>query len=752
MKATKVLGIVLGALLVAALFTGAAVADNEWSLGDVTVYKLYGNGSGDLFPGINATNNLTWTGDAGSVTFLEEENWYYIGGDGVVPGKYYKYIGDKNYTINVKHPTATVTGQVLDGNAAIAQLIGSTVETNKAIVFNGDNILAFTNPDGSLTATNLTAFGADENDAPGKYNYTIKALDLGTWTVRAVFQKGTVAGAGNYSTLAPDYMYGKEYYFTVVKEKTDTSISTVDTEIVQGGFAKIVLEAPKGTWFVTVDKNGEISTDQPSISQNATYNGDSCVKVEVPVSGVVTFSVKALTTSNIKVTLYDNNNGVPKTPSEDSLTIKVKAGAITAGAEVASVFIGDEVDISGTNDLGGNLYFYIKGTNYKFAWLNNSITGMLANGKEWTETLDTADLTKIYAKRPDAGTYTIYVVSMAKDVDPKNITDVNMLDNTSKVQAYSTVSLALKQPFLTITSAPEVVTHGDDLVVKGTAEGNPSNVRFYIFGTNKFVPGIEAVESDGTFEISKKIHAPDKAGEGDIELAAGQYFLVIQHPMYDGVYNIGPVKLANGGYDIVLYEEGSFENRDNKTIFNTNERQSANAAQALCDALDSQNIDDMYVKASFIVAGATSYIDPVPSQVTKGQVLTISGTTTGHKDEVVTVELLSTAFAAIPKEAVGSASFVALTTKIGDDGVWSISFDTSNLNADEYTCSVAVGQLDATSSKITIVEGTNPQPTQTAGPVTPTAQPTATPATPGFGALAALAGLGAVAVLLLRRQ
>ena len=121
---------------------------------------------------------------------------------------------------------------------------------------------------------------------------------------------------------------------------------------------------------------------------------------------------------------------------------------------------------------------------------------------------------------------------------------------------------------------------------------------------------------------------------------------------------------------------------------------------------------------------------------------------------VVTVEILSTAFAAIPKESVNSASFIALTTKVQDDGTWEVTFDTTGLDVDEYTISATAGEFVST-AKVNVIEGAPVTPVDPVDPVDPKPVDPVTPTepeTPGFGALAALAGLGAVAVLLLRRE
>ncbi|HJJ71942.1 MAG TPA: PGF-CTERM sorting domain-containing protein, partial [Methanocorpusculum sp.] len=218
------------------------------------------------------------------------------------------------------------------------------------------------------------------------------------------------------------------------------------------------------------------------------------------------------------------------------------------------------------------------------------------------------------------------------------------------------------------------------------------------------------------------------------------------------------------GADIVLNETANvYVSEDNTVLFNVSKRQTANAAQALCDALDSQNIDDMYVKASFFVVGKDESftISEIPTTIAQGETLTISGVSTANADGTVTVEMISTAFAAVPKETVGSAAFIAVSTKVAEDGTWEITMDTSDLNVDEYSLKVAVTPANGGETEtwknvnINVVEAADEPvtpPTDEPGQDEPGQDEPVAPETPGFGALAALAGLGAVAVLLLRRE
>ena len=162
----------------------------------------------------------------------------------------------------------------------------------------------------------------------------------------------------------------------------------------------------------------------------------------------------------------------------------------------------------------------------------------------------------------------------------------------------------------------------------------------------------------------------------------------------------------------------------------------------------------MYVKYSFFVVGEDEsfIISDIPTEVAKGDKIVISGVDTANAGKTVQVEMISTAFAAVQKETVGYAAFIVVTTEVAKDGSWEITIDTSDLNVDEYSLSVAINSVEKKNVNVNVVEGAdepvNPeQPEQPEQPEEPVA-----PATPGFGALAALAGLGAVAVLLLRRE
>ncbi|HJK02602.1 MAG TPA: PGF-CTERM sorting domain-containing protein, partial [Methanocorpusculum sp.] len=172
------------------------------------------------------------------------------------------------------------------------------------------------------------------------------------------------------------------------------------------------------------------------------------------------------------------------------------------------------------------------------------------------------------------------------------------------------------------------------------------------------------------------------------------------------------------------------------------------------------NIDDVYTKLTFTVDEPRITITN-PGDQAVGSTFTISGTTNLAVDDQILVEVASSSFNAVDKTSTSITDGVSQTTKVvageGTDNVWSVEVDTTNWKLDEYTIKVSGIEVDVTATtNFNLVEQTvTPTATATAtttATTTATATATATPATPGFGAFVALAGLGAVALLVLRRN
>ena len=698
MNAKKIMGAVLVALLAAALFVGAAAA------GDEGTFFVYQKETG-LETGV-------WTGSNGATVSVA---------DGVItpgakfaPGTY-KYNGNSAY---ITYPTAAYSivgnitgvyyivengGNVYEGSELNITITPAAPGVEVAYVMVGDKKYTYT--DFVNNATQSATFAADDE----------------SYTIKAIFNAANFT-QGVYSETLLDNL--NELKYTVVGEEDATLSASVDT-VYAGEKVTLTVTGTPGSGYIINAPNVTITPDQYITVMPGT--GANNYTFEMPNSGKASFVATIATDAPKEVVIKLLN------ADDAEVKIKIAAPVVTATLGAPAYFIGDDIQVTGTATAEMAFVFTISGTNIA----NITLPFVDGNDHEWGKEWK-ANLTLPADKKLDVGTYTIKVYNAGNVV--------------------ATLPVVLKQPFISIADAPEVIAQNESATFLINAEA-AEGVHAYFFGTNFFLekPAASEKDDDGN-EIGNLFNVTLTDVETKKEvMATGQYFAVFQHPMYNGIFNIYADEKS---IYLNTTNDGSAIPAEGNLLFNVSDRQTANAAQALCDALDSQNIDDMYVKYSFFVVEKlekdTFSMSEIPTEVVKGDKIVISGVDTASKEgTLVTVEMVSTAFAAVPKETVGSAAFILVTTTIAEDGTWEVTLDTSDLNVDEYSLSVAINSVPKESVTVNVIEGadepvTPEQPEQPEQPENPE-QPEA-PATPGFGALAALAGLGAVAVLLLRRE
>jgi PGF-CTERM protein len=341
----------------------------------------------------------------------------------------------------------------------------------------------------------------------------------------------------------------------------------------------------------------------------------------------------------------------------------------------------------------------------------------------------------------DAGTYTIYAVAT-----PSN--KAQLADTQ-----YGTVSVIIRKPFVTAQASQSTVAQGDSVHFRGVAEGQPSQgVAVWIMGKNYAMKQTESVNDDGTFDY-------EVDGAVTSTLTSGQYFVVIQHPMYNDEFDV----IVQGDYVV-----GAYPTRWSQLfkLYGSGSLQGSDAANALTVALDNAAIDDTYTKLQFLVEVPEIKIVPITEKMV-GDKFEVKGTTNLAVDDELLVEIYSSSFGPTPKETSGEFSGVSGTVKVvkGTEGfnTWSFPVDTTTFKPDEYIVQVSAIGLqsaqDVTATTlfnvVAFVPTTVPTPVPTTPSVTtvPTTPPTPVPTTtPGFGALVALIGLGAVAFLIVRKH
>jgi len=453
----------------------------------------------------------------------------------------------------------------------------------------------------------------------------------------------------------------------------------------------------------------------------------------------------------------------------DEVDVKVEKGAVTiVAAGDQSYYLGEEIKLSGTNTETYKTYLFIVGPNLPDNGANiakddprhwptqNNVVSTFkvidVNGDNtWSWKWGTAN----YAL--DAGTYTIYAVS--QPYDREHLEEA----------AYGTVSIIIKKPFVSATASQSTVAKGDRIYITGTAEGDPSSVMIWILGKNKYIKATESVNADASFKYEVR--------QGTTaNLYSGQYFVVVQHPMQNAQFDVGTTGTYNTidvNNDLWVYNLQLRDKNDDTftKIFKlggAGSLQGSDAAEALVQGINDANVDDTYTKLQFLVEEPVIRIDAIGDKHV-GDKFTINAQTNLAVDDEVLVQVYSSSFKPTQKSQSGEFSGATGTVKVtkGDSGMNKITFDidSSTFKPDEYIVTEEAVIQEATGTAlfnvletpvvtptpVVTVVTTTPTPVPT--PIVTTATPTPTPTkTPGYGALIALIGLGAVAFIVVRRH
>jgi len=258
-------------------------------------------------------------------------------------------------------------------------------------------------------------------------------------------------------------------------------------------------------------------------------------------------------------------------------------------------------------------------------------------------------------------------------------------------------------------------------------------------------------------------------------MASGQYFIVVQHPMQNDIFDV----YQDGQY--VYKNTGSGEPLSIFKLEGSGSLQGSDAAEALIQAINDPNIDDTYTKLNVLVQEPLIAIDPIANK-NIGDKFTLTGKTNLAVEDEILIEIYSSSFKPTQKTQSGEFSGTTGNVRVNksETGLNKFSFDvdTSTFKADEYIVVAQGVTQEATGTTLfTVVTSgapltttapsgtptpsvtpivTAPTPIVTAPIISPTPIPTPVPTettkSPGFGAVFALIGLGAVGFIVVRRH
>jgi len=608
------------------------------------------------------------------------------------------------------------------------------------------------------------------SDYTGKTVSATKTVTIASDTVKIESNKDSVVRGNPFSvtvTGRPNTLY----YLWVKGTSSMSGGATDQPPMIVSGQDSVTFDPDVGPWSIgayhfqgagvgQVINNPAAARSLSDVAGSPANGTVYYAQIKTSNSGTRTIGfMTSQDTKDKKYTIHVERVDASGAYKSDEVDVSIQKGAVTiVAAGDQSYFLGEEIKLSGTNSETDTVYLFMTGPNLptnggaltapRTAVINgvpsSFTTADVLEDNTWEYKWQTANL------NVDAGTYTVYAVSDASDKDH--------LTNSQ----YGTVSIIIRKPFVSATASQAVVAAGDKITISGTAEGKPSpGIAIWILGKNFAYYTTESVNADSTFshEIS------DAITRG---LASGQYFAVVQHPMYNDRFDVFPDNpvaptLVEGAYPV--FGNTLF------TLTGPGSLQGSDAANALVDALNNAAVDDTYTKLQFLIENPSITITPVTDK-SVGAKFTIEGSTNLAVDDEILVEVVSSSFKPTDKTQSGEFSGATGTVKVvkgTGDGFNTFSFpvDASAFKPDEYIVKASGITVDASASTLFNVVAFTPTPTPTPTPIptapvntTKTVPPTTIPPTtaptaaksPGFGAMIALIGLGAVAFLVVRKH
>lgn len=714
--------------------------------------------------------------------------WYQVADDGMTKGAVAFYVESPTLAVSVKG----TDGEDLNGKTITAGT-PVTFEVKTNVVLGSDSkrssnsngmggpdttgyIDIVVKSDGGATYSELKALN---NDVAVNLPVSLQKLSISNYQqfwrdgVKYEWSTGNMTG-GQRTYQNGNYTISVKFDLNSMTMTSETSsiklgsdslkIESNKDSVVRGKPFSVTISGKANTQYMLYLKGVSVSSAiAPVISTGQEgVSGDISGKYGkyITTGSSGTRTVEFTTSSNTKDQKYTVRAEL-NSQKYDEVAVSVVKGGMTLVADGdQTYYLGEEIKLSGTNSESYTTYFFLIGPNLNSNGVKldePSVHVDVSDESTFVNTEVDSDYTYSYkwstaALDMDAGTYTIYAVS--QPVDKSDLSNV----------AYATTSIVIKKPFVSAHASQSTVAKGDKVFIEGVAEGNPSTgVAIWVLGKNYDTRQSESVESDGTFKY-------EISGATTGTMSSGQYFIVVQHPMQNGVFDID-----QRGEDVVNLELNDADSNGEGTVIfhleGSGSLQGSDAAEALVQAINDPNIDDTYTKLNILVEEPVIAIDAIGDKQV-GDKFTVTGKTNLAVDDEILVEMYSSSFAPTQKSQSGEFSGTTQTVKVikSDAGLntFSLDVDASTFKPDEYIVLAEGIVVDATGTTLFNVLDYQPTPVPTSVPTTvatvatipptvppteiPTVVPTETTKSPGFGAILALAGLMAVGFIVMRRH
>ncbi len=635
-------------------------------------------------------------------------------------------VEDASVPLTLKVGTKTVS------SIAVGSLV--VIDTGGLNLFNEDRVdLKVIGPDGQIKTdtinnqvfTNIsvqtlaTTFGtAGINTAGWK---------LGSYTIQIATKPENACGLDKNS--------GDPKSLTIIKGEID--ISAAKTSVVQDAVLKLtVTGVAYDAITVAADpanKNVEFQAGTDDTQSTWCTANKDCFTHSIDEDGKRTYAVKFLDTGSYTIKVTITSAGA-RNGDYDTVDITVSERAVTFDVP-STVVIGEKFTLAGTANTGERVDIAIDDSVY--AKTNDLVVD--ENG-EFSVEIDTATAGIAPLTVPGSVRLKAYINRDA----PLGVGIIGAGESDD-----GSVAILMTRGDLIATVSDTAVAQDDDFVISGTAKGSKS-VNILIVspkgsGGDK-IDGTGAGLYDATASISEIDNSfTKKISVGD-DVDTGTYAIAVLSPGSDAVYNGLPPGTGVGNFVAVL-----------KANYVTTAKTQEQLLDIVMDStIDAAGSDDLLVLLTVKVEAAFVRLDPVAT-VGVGSPMVVSGSTNREEGFAIVVT------------AKGPSELAPKTVMV-ENGKFNATFDTTGAKEGMYTVKADDG--DGHTDEVTAsISGTAPSPTATVSPtatpaptatptVPPTATPTPTPATPtpatptpeepGFEAVFAIAGLLAIAYLVLR--
>jgi hypothetical protein len=190
--------------------------------------------------------------------------------------------------------------------------------------------------------------------------------------------------------------------------------------------------------------------------------------------------------------------------------------------------------------------------------------------------------------------------------------------------------ISSKTPFISGTLKRSILVKGDALIIRGVATKAPARgIAVWIFGKDYFNHSTVQVFPDDSFEY---ILSPEQTKS----MEAGQYFVILQHPMLNGEFDVFPIE------ESIRTIVKNTQNSDFFVVDGISKIAGPEAAKYFVEMINTSHVDDTYTKLSFLVEEPLITINPL-GEIIVGKPMLINGSTNISTDHDLLVEVKSVA-------------------------------------------------------------------------------------------------------------